>query len=108
MMPEFPLGQSFQPGVSDGRRIVLTSVNTLRTVSICHRLFGANLSAPSVICVVMPSLNSLSATSRKDNSSRVMTRTLPSFTRAYDSSRARRRIEISPSRKQSRMVFRCL
>ena len=55
----------------------------------------------------MPNLNSLSATSRKASSSRMRIRTLDSLISAYDSSSARRRMEMSLSRKQSRMMLRC-
>lgn len=74
---------------------------------MCQRRFGAKRSAAAHTCVVMPSLNSLSATSRNDSSSRVKMRTLDSLISAYDSSSARRRIEMSPSRRQSRMIARC-
>lgn len=66
----------------DRDRGKLTSLSTLRTVSICHRLLGANRSAARQTWVVMPSLNSLSATSKNARSSRVNTRTLESLVRA--------------------------
>lgn len=61
---------------------LLTRVSVLRTVSICHLLFGANRSAANDICVVNPDLKSLSATSKNANSSRIMIRMFCSFIRA--------------------------
>ena len=84
-----------------------TNFKTLKKVSMCHRLLGAKRSAAKLICVVMPSLNSLSATSKNARSSRIRTRTFCSLINAYESSRARRRIDISPSLRQSKMMFRC-
>lgn len=76
-------------------------------VSTCHRLFGANRSAAIPICDVITGLNSLSATSRKARSSLISTRTLLSLIKVKLRSRARLRILISGSRRQSRMVLRC-
>jgi len=109
---EFLLERSFLPtsGVRDGGTKPTrkhTSFKTRRTVSMCHLLLGANRSAARDIWVVMPNLNSLSATSRKASSSRMRIRILDSLISAYDSSSARRRIEISLSRRQSRMILRC-
>lgn len=76
-------------------------------VSTCHLLFGANRSAAIPIWDVITGLNSLSATSRKARSSRIKTRTLLSLIKVKLRSRALRRILISGSRRQSRMVLRC-
>jgi len=75
-------------------------------VSTCHRLFGAKRSAAMPICEVMTGLNSLSATSRKASSSLIKTRTLLALTKVKLRSRALRRMLISGSRRQSRIVFR--
>lgn len=77
-------------------------------VSMCQRLFGANLSAAMPIWLVMIGLNSVSATSRKESNSLTRTRTLLSFMRVKLRSKARLLILISGSLRQSRMVFLCL
>jgi hypothetical protein len=85
----------------------LTSFNTRSIVSTCHLLLGANRSAAIPIWEVITGLNSLSATSRKASNSRIKTRTLLSLIRVKLRSSALRRILISGSRRQSRIVLRC-
>lgn len=80
--------------------------NTRNPVSTCHLLFGAYRSAAINIWVVIACLNSVSAISRNARSSRIKGRTLSELIRAKERSSARLRMEMSGSRRHSRIVFR--
>ena len=60
----------------------LTEVRTLRMVSICHRLLGANFSATVIILDAVYCLNSISDLSRNVNNSFIMLLILLVLTRA--------------------------
>ena len=64
----------------------LTEVRTLRIVSICHRLLGANFSATVIILEAVYCLNSTSDLSRNVNNSFIMLLILLVLTRAKLSS----------------------
>ena len=68
---------------------ILTVVRTLRTVSICHLLFGAYFSATVIIFEVVYCLNSGSQFSTKLSISFIMLRMLVELIRAKDNSTAR-------------------
>ena len=89
------------------RERATTLMSSVSTVSICQRLLGLCFSAATRALVAIYDLKSASAKSKKLIISFIMVRILFLLIRANDSSRARRRIEISLSLRQSRMVVRC-
>ena len=106
-------------------KTLLTLIRTVSTVSMCHRLLGEYLCKKLMMIVhvtqsqlhvthfsatvstleTMYALNSGSQTSRKASSSLTMEQMFASLMRAKESSSARRRIDMSFSFRQSKMVF---
>ena len=86
----------------------LTAMMTLRSVSMCHLMLGANCSAAVTHLDEHTALNSGSAFSRNARSSFIIVRTLPALTSAKESCMALRLMVMSSSLRHSRMVVRCL